>query len=50
MKPSFREYLREKFVSQYDGQDFLMQFEEEVWFANISVDQVIEWAEEWGKI
>jgi len=47
MKNTFREYLKDKFAAQYEGLDDEWPDAEADWFADLDLEEVIEWAEEW---
>ena len=46
---TFKEYLRDIFAELYDGLDDGMPDAEVEWFGELDTDDVIEWAEAWGK-
>lgn len=48
-KRAFREYLRQKFTEQYYGLDDDMAEAESVWFAELDVEDVINWIDDWEK-
>jgi len=46
----FEDFLREKHAEQYIGLDDDMCDDESEWIANLDVDELIVYGEEWGNI
>lgn len=50
MKPqTFEEYLQDKHAEQYYGTDDCMPDDMNDWITNLDVQEVIDFAERWGK-
>lgn len=48
MKKTFEEFLQDKFMEDYHGTKDNCEDAEERWFENLDVQEVIDYAEEWG--
>ena len=50
MKKTFEEFLSKVHADQYNGLDDDMGDDYERWFYRLDVQEVIDYAEEWGKL